>query len=465
MTARAATPELPGGGASTSSSRRGEAEIWITGIGAVSAFGWGREALWQGLVSPPAGGVIRRGERFDVRGQRTELVAEVPPEPAASTATSLPEPPSRPPRFPLRRRRRSRADDFAVDAAREALGLARWSTDDGGRFRPLGPRSGVFFGTSTAGMPEGEEVFDRLLDRPGSAPRLGSVVSHQMNGPGDEVARTFGIQGAVETLSSACAAAALALGEALDALQQGEIDVALAGGSDVLCQLTYSGFNALRAMDESPCRPFRGDRAGLSLGEGAGVLVLERSDFAARRGARPLARLLGAGASCDAHHMTAPHPEGEGAERAIRAALTNAAVSPSSITLVNAHGTGTPHNDSAEALALGRLFQQAPEGPPVTSTKGAVGHLLGASGALEAVATVLCLHHRQAHPTPGSEAGAEEELAVDLVTRSPRPLPESSHALSSSFAFGGANAALIFASPERAAKTGTKTKTRTGSSR
>jgi 3-oxoacyl-(acyl-carrier-protein) synthase len=235
----------------------------------------------------------------------------------------------------------------------------------------------------------------------------------------------------------------MAIGDALFAVRRGEVDVAIAGGSDSLCRLTYAGFNALRAVDERPCRPFRGNRAGLSLGEGAAVLVIEPLERALARGARPLALAAGGAASCDAHHMTSPHPEGIGAAEAIRSALADAQLDPSAIDFVNAHGTGTPLNDAAECAALLAVFGDRASELPVTSTKSLVGHLLGSAGALEAVATILCLLHGEVHPMP-DDGASDPALPLRLVLGRPLSLARARHALSTSLAFGGANAALVF---------------------
>jgi 3-oxoacyl-[acyl-carrier-protein] synthase II len=295
-------------------------------------------------------------------------------------------------------------------------------------------------------MQEGERFFASLLGDPNATKRtpkrLALMASHPLDGPAAAVARALDVDGPVETVSSACASGALALGMALRAVRRGEVEYAIAGGSDALCLLTYSGFNALRAVDSSPTRPFRADRAGLSLGEGAGALVLEPLERALARGARPLAELLGAGASCDAHHMTAPHPQGRGAAQAIRAALRDAALDPDVVSFVNAHGTGTPQNDTSEWQALLEVFGDRAGVLPVTSTKAAVGHLLGSAGALEAVATVLCLRHRSLHSTFGAGA-VDPECPVDLVVGAPRQLEDHAIALSTSLAFGGANAAVV----------------------
>lgn len=393
--------------------------VVITGIGAVSTYGWSSADLWRGLLSGKSG--IRIPTRFCVNGQRTALAAEVPAPPAGIAA---------------RIRgfgRLSQADRFAVAAACEAAemaGVAPWGAD-----------LAVYFGGSTAGMAESERFFHSLFAGEGR-PELHLLASQPLNGPGDAVARCLGATGEVLSLSSACASGALALAEACFAVRSGEAQVAIAGASDSLCALTYSGFNALRAVDLQPCRPFRKERAGLSLGEGAGAVVLESLAHARERGAHPLAELRGAGATCDAYHMTAPDPEGRGAAAAIQSALAESGVGPGAVDFVNAHGTGTPHNDFSEWRALVRVFGEGATAVPVTSTKSAVGHLLGAAGAIEAVVTVLCLRAGWIHPTMG-EGTPDSEAAADLVTGNGRKLARGGCAISTSFAFGGANAALV----------------------
>jgi 3-oxoacyl-[acyl-carrier-protein] synthase II len=405
----------------------------ITGLGAVSVWGWDVESLWRGLSAGETG--IREAQRFRVEGQRTRVVAEVPAPPPALVEAHRGEDWCA----------LSRADRYAVVAAEAAWGEGPWGA--GLANAGVDPaRSGVFFGGSTAGMAEAERFYARSTGRAAGRPRLALLRSFQLNGPGDAVARRLRARGPVENVSSACASGGLALGAALEALRRGDVAVAVAGGADSLARLTYSGFNALRAVDEQPCRPFRPDREGLSLGEGAGVLVLETPEHARRRGARILGAVLGTGTSCDAHHMTAPHPQGVGAAAAIQRALEDAGVNPEDITFVNAHGTGTPLNDASESAALKAVFQERTANLPVTSTKGSVGHLLGSSGALEAVATILCLQHRQIHATPGGGA-VDPELPVSVVLGAPRALAEPSAgaplALSTSFAFGGSNAAVV----------------------
>jgi 3-oxoacyl-[acyl-carrier-protein] synthase II len=196
-------------------------------------------------------------------------------------------------------------------------------------------------------------------------------------------------------------------------------------------------------VDERPCRPFRETRAGLSLGEGAATVLLEPLDRAQARGARPLVVAAGEAATCDAHHMTSPHPEGIGAAEAIRGALADARLDPAEIDFVNAHGTGTPLNDVAECKALYAVFGDRAGEVPVTSTKSLVGHLLGSAGALEAVATILCLLSGEVHPMPDGGA-ADPAIRLRLVLGRPLSLSRARQALSTSLAFGGANAALVF---------------------
>jgi 3-oxoacyl-[acyl-carrier-protein] synthase II len=294
-------------------------------------------------------------------------------------------------------------------------------------------------------MRECEEFFSSFLESGGARARLSLLRSQECNGPGDAIARFLGVRGAVETISSACASAALAIAAACDAIRSGETDQAIAGGSDSLCQLTYAGFNALRSVDPAPSRPFRADREGLSLGEGAAVLVLESETSARGRGARILGSIAGAGASCDAHHMTAPEPAGSGAAEAIRAALADAGRLPAEIDFINAHGTGTPLNDSAEWNAFREVFGPRAGEIPVTSTKGSVGHLLGAAGAIEALATVLCLARGEVHATAGAGA-VDPSGPVRLVLGASLPFPGARLALSTSLAFGGSNAALVIES-------------------
>lgn len=399
--------------------------VVVTGLGAVSAYGWSFDALWNGARSGRT--AIGPFDRFDSTSHRTHLAAQVPapPEGAPKVSTGAAG------------RRLSLADLFALASTDEAL-----------RQAGLDPPSpdvevGVYFGSSTGGMWEGERFFERYARTGGRRFLHRLLESQQYNGPGDAVARHVGATGPVETVSSACASSSMAIGLAVQALRRGEVDVAVAGGSDSLCEITYGGFNALRSVDPEASRPFRTERAGLSLGEGAAVLVLESAEHAAARGARALAEVRGAAATCDAHHMTAPEPGGMGAAAALRAALEDAGLDPEALDFVNAHGTGTPLNDAAEAKALHAVLGSKAARLPVTSTKALVGHLLGSAGCIEAAITVRCLVEREVHPMPaGGEADPSCDL--DLVLGEPRALERCEHAASINLAFGGANAALVF---------------------
>ena len=408
-----------------------DARIAVTGLGAVTAWGWGAGPLWDGLKAGRT--TIAEARDFDVTGQRTRLTGEVPAAPAGLDVTKAPH-----------WRRWSRADRFATAAAQEAWDAAALpaATDP--------TTVGVFFGGSTAAMAEAERFFLRLTGKEEGALRLSPLANHPLSSPGDAVARRLGLAGPVESLSSACASGALAVAAALEALRCHDVDVAVAGGSDSLCSLTYAGFNSLRAVDADTCSPFREQRAGLNLGEGAGVLVLEREADARARGAHIVGFVLGAGASCDAHHMTAPHPQGEGAARAIEAALDDAGVTPDDVTFVNAHGTGTPLNDRAEWHALEAAFGERAGSIPVTSSKALLGHFLGSSGAIEAVVTLLCLGHGAVHVTPGRGV-VDPALGVDLVVDAMRAVDRAGLAVSTSFAFGGSNGALVLAGPSHGA--------------
>ena len=301
----------------------------VTGLGAVSAAGWGvtplRRALRSGLT------LIAPFDRLDHARQRTHVAGQVPSRPRGwTTVTRRPE--TSPSRIGSRsspRWRRSPTRELAL---------------------PLdGARVGVFFGSTTGGLYETEQYLEVIVERPGSRPPRSLLVSHSLGAPAEAVARHLGVEGPVETVSSACCSGGLAIEQALRAVRSGEVDIALAGGADVLCLTTYSGFNALRAVAEGPCRPFRADRSGMSLGEGGATLVLESLDHLRSRAGRALVELLGAGSSCDASHMTAPRPDGLGAASAIERSLQDSGIGPGDVDLINAHATGTPLNDAAES--------------------------------------------------------------------------------------------------------------------
>jgi 3-oxoacyl-[acyl-carrier-protein] synthase II len=257
------------------------------------------------------------------------------------------------------------------------------------------------------------------------------------------VARTFACRGPVATPQLACASGTHAVALAAEWIRTGQADVVLAGGADLLCRFVLSGFNCLRATADE-ARPFDVARRGLVLGEGAAVVVVESAEHARRRGARVLARLTGSGAAADATHMTAPDRHGRGAARAIEAALADAALAPAAIAFVSAHGTGTVYNDAMEARAIASVF--GPGAVPVNSVKGAIGHTLGAAGALEVVMCLDVLRTGLIPPTAGLESLDPACAALDVVCHGPRR-SEAAAVLTTSSGFAGANAALVLEAP------------------
>lgn len=396
--------------------------VAVTGAGIICSIGRNKDEVWRSICESRA--AIRKLTRFRGESFPTDLAAEVDGDirkmlPIGKRAA----------------RRLSRSDLLAVIAAAEAIGQAN---EDARQPLPLG-RAIVSSGTSTGGLLEGEDYYFTRLVRGRRRAPASRVLQQPTSGPSDAVARVFNAGGGVVSNATACASAGAAVGMAADYLRSRHADVAIAGGSDALCRLTYSGFNVLQAVDPQPCSPFGAGRKGINLGEGAAYLVLERWDDARARGARILAELCGYGATCDAHHPTAPHEDGRGAEAAMRAAIREASVDPNEINYVNAHGTGTLLNDSAETRAIVAAIGTA---VPVSSSKSYFGHTLGASGAVEAVITVLALMNQLAPPTLRLERPAED-CTLDYIPHTPRPLAMT-NALSNTFGFGGSNVSLLF---------------------
>ena len=385
-----------------------DTRIAVTGAGIVCSIGRNKDEVWQSIADARAG--IGKLTRFPGETFPTDIAAEVTAE--------LPK-----------SRRLSRTDLLAVMAAKEAIEQAA----------PPLERAIVSTGTSTGGLLEGEDYYFRRIVRGRRRAPVSLVLQQPTSGPSDAVARTFNLGGGVISNATACASAGAAIGMAADLLRSRHADVAIAGGSDALCRLTYSGFNVLQAVDPEPCAPFDASRKGITLGEGAGYLVLERWDDAVARGATILAEHCGYGASCDAHHPTAPAEDGRGAEAAMRGALAEARIDASSIDYVNAHGTGTTLNDSAETKAI---VSSLGMGVPVSSSKSYFGHTLGASGAVEAVVSVLALQHQTAPPTLRLRERAAD-CTLDYIPGTPRAMPME-NILSNTFGFGGSNVSLLF---------------------
>ena len=337
-------------------------------------------------------------------------------------------------------RRMDRFTQLAVVAAEEAAEDA-WRSG-----LPHPPeRVGCILGTGIGGLATFEGNHAELVNGQPVSPL--AVPLMMGNAGAAAIAIRQELRGPVYGVVSACAAGAHAIGAAMRAIQAGEADAMITGGAEAtLTPLARAAFSSLGATSPSGIsRPFDARRDGFVMGEGAGVLVLEAEHTAARRGARPLAVLRGYGASCDAHHLTAPDQDGAGAAAAIAAALTDADLTPAEVDYVNAHGTSTPLNDRAETDALKTALGERAREIPVSSLKSAIGHLLGAAGAVEAVATILALRARTSPPTLNYEE-VEPGLDLDYVPDGARPLACTDRdrpiAISNSFGFGGHNAVL-----------------------
>jgi 3-oxoacyl-[acyl-carrier-protein] synthase II len=393
--------------------------VVITGVGAVTAIGSSVPTFWRSLLEGACG--IRPFSLFDPASYRTQTAAEVTEIPDAFLSAR-------------ERRRMSRADRMGVAAAREAIGAA------GLDLKSEDPtRLGVILGGGTSGLIDSEAFFELYLR--GRKARPSKVLNHLPDSITDRIAQWFGLEGIKSTITTACSSSANAMGYAFDAIAAGLADVVVTGGSDVLARLTYGGFNSLRSVDPDPCRPFDRQRKGLSIGEAAGILVFEEEERARRRGAPVVAEFRGYGVTSDAYHMTAPDPSGTAGARTIMAALANAGVAPEDVDYVNAHGTATPRNDSAETAALKAALGNRAREIPVSSIKSMIGHCLCASGAIEAVATALTVRGGRVPPTIHYET-PDPACDLDYVPNEAREVPVRV-ALSNSFAFGGNSSVVV----------------------
>jgi 3-oxoacyl-[acyl-carrier-protein] synthase II len=396
--------------------------VAVTGIGLMSALGTTRETVWNGLVSGQCG--IADVTLLDATGCRSSKAAEIPAY-------------GRDPAFSERSwRRLSRSDQIAVIASREALVDSGLLDTDMPR-----DRMGVILGSGTADLMRNEEWFADMRRRGVRRAPPSKIFGHFANTPCDVVASSFGFEGLKSSVLSACSSGTVAVGYAADLIAWRQLDVALAGASDVLCRLTFSGFNSLRLVDKEPCRPFCRSRQGMNLGEAAAVLVLEELTRARRRGARIYAEVAGYGARCEAYHPTAPEPEGQAVAALMADALRAARISADAVDHVNAHGTATPQNDRAEARGMRLAFGERIARVPVTSIKSMVGHCLAAAGAIEAATLALTISRGVVPPTV-SFREPDPECDVDLVANEARQVPVSC-GVSTSLAFGGNDAALV----------------------
>jgi len=404
--------------------------VVVTGMGVVSPVGTGLEAFWSALVAGRSG--IGPITRFDASEFATRIAGEVRD--------------FDPTRYLDKKeaRRMDRFTQFAVAAAGMALEDAGLGTDGLDR-----DRVAVILGCGIGGIETLEDQARVLVNRgPG---RISPFFVPMMipNMAAGQIAITFGFRGPNVTTVTACASGANAIGDAFKMIQRGQVDVAVTGGTEApITPLSVAGFCAMKALStrndepERACRPFDAGRDGFVMSEGAAVLVLEGLSHARRRGARIYAEVLGYGSSCDAYHITAPDPEGAGAALAMAAALADAGLGPQDIDYINAHGTSTPLNDRLESLAIKQVFGPRAYEIPVSSTKSMIGHLLGAAGAIEAVATILTMVRGVIPPTINYEE-PDPECDLDYVPNVARPA-RVDRALSNSLGFGGHNVTLVF---------------------
>jgi 3-oxoacyl-[acyl-carrier-protein] synthase II len=396
--------------------------IVITGIGVVTPIGVGCEVFWNNLLAGESG--IAPVRSFDTSGYNVHRGAEVKEFNAEDYVLHLDA------------AHLGRASQFAIAAARLALADAGVEIDSLDR-----KRAGVSMGT-TSGEPREVERFDDLyvskhLDRIGPE-FLQLYPCHVIAA---HVASELQFAGVNTMIPTACAAGNYAIAHALDVMRAGRADLMLAGGSDAFSRITFTGFARLGAVAPEICQPFDRFRKGMIPGEGAGVLVLEPLDRARRRGARIYAEVAGYGLSCDAHHMTAAHPEGAGAERAMRHALADSRTNPADVSYISAHGTGTATNDRLETIAVKRLFKDEAYRIPISSIKSMLGHTMGAASAIEAAVCALAVFNNRVPPTINLN-DPDPECDLDYVANSAREFPVNV-AMNNAYAFGGNNASVI----------------------
>jgi 3-oxoacyl-[acyl-carrier-protein] synthase II len=403
--------------------------VVITGMGAITPLGLAVDEFWQGCVEGRSGA-----------GPLTLIDPADYPTKIACEATGFD-----PLNYMDRReaRRMARFAQMAVAAARQALEDAdlRLDNEDTSRI-------GVLIGNGNGGYPNTDEAVRTIVEKGGM--RVDPLYMAKMlpNMAASQIALQLGVRGYNNTVSTACAAGTQAMGDAADRLRCGRADVMLAGGAEAgISELGLAAFSVMRAIStrndepQKASRPFDAQRDGFVCAEGAAVFVMETLEHAQRRGERILAEMAGYGASADAYHLVAPCPDGDGAVRAMREALDDAGVSPEDVDYINAHGTSTPLNDAVETLAIKGVFGERAYHIPISSTKSMVGHGLGASGAIEAVACVKTLQTGTIHPTINYEF-PDPECDLDYVPNQARAA-QVRVILKNSFGFGGQNACLV----------------------
>lgn len=402
--------------------------VVITGMAAVTSLGGDLRHFWHDLCEGRSG--IGPIGLFDATKFKTRFAGEIKnfsPQPYID---------------PREQRRLDRFAQFALVASIQAV------EDSGLSFDAEDPhRCGVILGSGVGGLSEIEEAHHKLAKDPSRLSPL-MIPRLMVNAASGHVSIRFGLRGPTSAVATACASAANAIGDSFKAIGRGDADIMITGGSEAaLTPLGLGGFSAMRALSErNECpteasRPFDRDRDGFVLSEGAGVVILEDFDHAARRGARIYAEILGFGSTADGLHIAAPDPEGRGAANAMKLALRDAGLNPEQIEYVNAHGTGTPLGDQSETVALKLVHGAHAKNLMISSTKSQLGHLLGASGGVELVATALAIHEGVLPPTINLH-DPDPACDLDYVPNTAREKPIT-YAMSNSFGFGGHNASLV----------------------
>jgi len=394
--------------------------VVVTGAGIITALGVGWQANAEGFRAGRT--AFRPVTLFDVSRHRVKTAAQV-------------DLPALPPMHlnPRQLSRLDRASALLLLAAGEAWQQAGWERTD---------NLPVVLGTTSGGMLLGEDYFRQAVRTPRRHRRQPTRAFHyQAQTQGRMLLDALDISGPITITSNACASGTCAVGLAWELIRRGQAGRVFAGGYDVLSEMVFSGFDALQALSPTTCRPFDARRDGLAIGEGAAMLALETLESAQRRDAAILGEIIGYGTTIDLHHLTQPHPEGNAALETMSLACRSAQVTPADVDYINAHGTGTPLNDGAEAKAIARWAGERAATLPVSSTKASIGHLLGAAGAVESIICLMALRDQWLPPQTAFET--PDPACNFPIVRKPRDA-RLNVALSNSFGFGGVNATLIF---------------------
>jgi len=401
--------------------------VAVTGLGVVTSIGSGWRGFWDALLAGRSG--ISPVTSFDTAAYPVHIGAEVKDfEPGTHLRRRTPD-------------SMGRASQMAIAASRMALEDSRVSLDG---YDPR--RVAVSFGT-TSGEPLFVEQYNDVRQARGLDAIPGDIgPKYPCHVVAANVASELDVGGPCLMIPTACAAGNYAIGYGFDMIRTGRVDLVVTGGADAFSRITYTGFARLSAIAKERCQPFDRNRQGMVPGEGAAVLILEPLDAARERGATVYAEVLGYGLSCDAHHMTAAHPEGDGAVRAMRMALRDSGVEPEQVDYISAHGTGTPTNDRVESIAVGALFGDRAARLPMSSIKSMLGHTMGAASAIESVACSLALHTGIVPPTINYEE-PDPDCIVDCVPNEARET-HPRVVLNNAYAFGGNNASLCLGASE-----------------